>query len=311
MTENEFLLEDRVSKIKSVVEKYGEENFYMSFSGGKDSTVLSALVDVALPNNQIPRVYADTGIELKMIRDFVMEKQKKDSRIFIIKPSVPIKPMLEAEGYPFKSKAHSNYVKKYQRAGFNYKSVRAYTQMENTMSGRPIRISCPKKLMYQFSEENKLKISDMCCYNLKEKPLDDYMKSSGKKYAITGIMRSEGGRRSAAQCLAFHGGKLLQFHPLAVLSKEWEDWFIEEYKVEICDIYKPPYNFVRTGCKGCPFALHLQEELDTLEKYFPGERKQCELIWKPVYDEYRRLGYRLKKSDVNKQCELSDFLKGE
>lgn len=199
MTENEFLLEDRVSKIKSVVEKYGEENFYMSFSGGKDSTVLSALVDVALPNNQIPRVYADTGIELKMIRDFVMEKQKTDSRIFIIKPSVPIKPMLEAEGYPFKSKAHSNYVKKYQRAGFNYKSVRAYTQMENTMSGRPIRISCPKKLMYQFSEENKLKISDMCCYNLKEKPLYDYMKSSGKKYAITGIMRTEGGAEICCQ----------------------------------------------------------------------------------------------------------------
>lgn len=311
MTENEFLLEDRVSKIKSVIDKYGEENFYISFSGGKDSTVLSALVDVALPNNQIPRIYADTGIELKMIRDFVMEKQKADSRIFIIKPSVPIKPMLEAEGYPFKSKSHSNYVKKYQRAGFNYKSVRAYTKMENTMSGSPIRISCPQKLMYQFSEENKLKISDMCCYNLKEKPLVDYAKSSGKKYAITGIMRTEGGRRSAAHCLAFRGGKLLQFHPLAVLSKEWEDWFIEEYKVEICDIYKPPYNFVRTGCKGCPFALHLQEELDTLEKYFPGERKQCELIWKPVYDEYRRLGYRLKKDDVNKQYELSDYLKGE
>ena len=27
----------------------------------------------------------------------------------------------------------------------------------------------------------------------------------------------------------------------------------------------------------------------------PNERKQCEYIWKPVYEEYRRLGYRLKK----------------
>ena len=70
--------------------------------------------------------------------------------------------------------------------------------------------------------------------------------------------------------------------------------FLSEYNIDICDIYKPPYNFVRTGCKGCPFALNLQEELDTLEKYFPNERKQCEIIWKPVYDEYRRIGYRLK-----------------
>ena len=101
-------------------------------------------------------------------------------------------------------------------------------------------------------------------------------------------------RRFGAQCLAFIGKKLKNFQPLAPVTKDWEEWLISEYNIDICDIYKPPYNFVRTGCKGCPFALNLQEELDTLEKYFPNERKQCEIIWKPVYDEYRRLGYRLK-----------------
>lgn len=74
--------------------------------------------------------------------------------------------------------------------------------------------------------------------------------------------------------------------------------------VDICDIYKEPYNFPRTGCKGCPFAINLQEELDILEKYFPAERKQCELIWKPVYDEYRRIGYRLKKKEDFEQLKL-------
>ena len=71
---NEFLLQDRLQKIQQIVRKYGEENFYISFSGGKDSTVLSALVDMALPDNKIPRVYANTGIELNMIRDFVFKK---------------------------------------------------------------------------------------------------------------------------------------------------------------------------------------------------------------------------------------------
>ncbi len=70
--DNEFLLQDRIQKIQQIISQYGEENFAMSFSGGKDSTVLSALIDMALPNNKIPRLYANTGIELNMIRDFVI-----------------------------------------------------------------------------------------------------------------------------------------------------------------------------------------------------------------------------------------------
>ena len=103
MTENEFLLEDRKAKIKSIIEKYGEENFYISFSGGKDSTVLHNLIDLSLPSNKIPRVYANTGIELNMIRDFVFKLAEIDKRINIIKPQVPIKTTLENDGYPFKS----------------------------------------------------------------------------------------------------------------------------------------------------------------------------------------------------------------
>ena len=72
--DNEFLLQDRLQKIRQIINKYGEENFYISFSGGKDSTVLSALVDMALPGNKIPRVYANTGIEYKLILEFVMTK---------------------------------------------------------------------------------------------------------------------------------------------------------------------------------------------------------------------------------------------
>ena len=45
MTENEFLLADRIQKIKSMNELYDlEKNAYISFSGGKDSTVLYNLI---------------------------------------------------------------------------------------------------------------------------------------------------------------------------------------------------------------------------------------------------------------------------
>ena len=78
MTENDFILFDRIEIIKKTIEKYGEENFYISFSGGKDSTVLHHLIDEAIPGNKIPRVFMNTGIEYNDIRRFVEELTEKD-----------------------------------------------------------------------------------------------------------------------------------------------------------------------------------------------------------------------------------------
>lgn len=309
--DNVFLLMDRVQKIQQIVNQYGEQNFYISFSGGKDSTVLSALVDMALPDNKIPRVYANTGIEINMIRDFVFEKAKNDERVVIIKPQVPIKDTLENEGYPFKSKKHSALLKVYQK----YKTtegligLQCYLRIREDGKTWSSQNSCPQILKHQFEPTYKLKISDMCCLRMKEEPLKKWAKENNKPYTMIGIMREEGGRRSGANCLSFRKEKLQAFQPLVAITKEWEEWFIEHHNVEICAIYKPPYNFRRTGCKGCPFALDLQKELDVLEKFFPEERKQCEYIWAPVYKEYRKLGYRLRKDEKLKL--IDDLKKGQ
>ena len=304
MTENEFILSDRLQKIRQIIGKYGEDNFYISFSGGKDSTVLSKLVDMALPDNNIPRVYADTGIELNMIRDFVYSMAEKDHRVEIIKPSIPIIPMLEAEGYPFKSKEHSYKWSVYSKGGIRLKEVQRYLGLSKRPKDTDItvkRYMCPNKLLFQFTNsylKDGLKISDKCCIHLKENPLHEWQNRNNKPYGIVGLMHDEGGRRITAKCLTFQSNTLKAFQPLVPITKSWEEWFIKNYNVEICDIYKPPYNFPRTGCKGCPFIINLQEQLDVLQKYFPAERKQCEIIWKPVYDEYRRIGYRLKNDKV-------------
>lgn len=293
--DNEFILIDRIQKIQQIIKQYGEENFYISFSGGKDSTVLSFLIDMAIPGNKIPRVYANTGIELNMISNFVRELAQIDDRIQIIKPSTPIKQMLETVGYPFKSKEHSTYLSVYQNNKAITKSVNRYLNPDETRKS----FGCPKILRYQFNDGFNIKISKKCCDELKKKPLHKWQKENNKKYSIIGVMQSEGGERSSAQCLAFRNKKLYAFQPLAPISKDWEEWFIKEYNVKICDIYKPPYNFNRTGCKGCPYNIHLQRDLETLDKFFPNERKQCEIIWEPVYKEYRRINYRLKGGKHN------------
>lgn len=297
---NELLLQDRIEKIRSVIGKYGEENFYISFSGGKDSTVLHYLMDMALPDNKIPRVYVDTGIELLSLQHYVYLMAAKDDRIHIVKTHKNIKQVLNDNGYPFKSKIHSKMVSIYQK----YKTLEGRTGLQHYLNvatdGKEWskQNRCPKSLEYQFTERNTLKISDKCCLELKEKPLTDWGKEHGKKYYINGIRTAEGGRREKSSCMYIRRGDLVGFQPLAIVSNDWEDWFLGTFNIKLCELYYLPYNFKRTGCKGCPFNRNLQGELDTLAKYFPAERKQCEYIWKPVYEEYRRIGYRLRKVDT-------------
>lgn len=295
MDDYELLLADRLGVIKEVNKKYGlEDNAYLSFSGGKDSTIVHFLFDMALPGNNIPRVFIDTGIEYLEIRKFVMEIANKDPRFVIIKPSKPIKAILDKYGYPFKSKEHSHFLSCYQHSGFG-KSVNQYLKRD----GESKLITCPNSLRYQFDPSFQIKIGDKCCLKLKKEPAKKYEKESGRNIAITGMRSEEGGQRMRIKgCVLTDGeGNLKKFHPLIVVSEDWEEEFVKRNSIPLCALYKEPYNFKRTGCKGCPFALNLEEQLEIMEIYMPNERKQCELIWKPVYDEYRRLDYRLKKNE--------------
>ena len=291
--DNELLYFDRIEVIKSVNQKYDlEHNAYLSFSGGKDSTILHYLLDAALPNNQIPRVFIDTGIEYTMIRDFVLKLAETDKRIVIIKPSKPIKPTLDKVGYPFKSKEHSLRVEQFNR-GKNANYIKKYISGYDH-NGKPSTFVCPKILLYQFETREKYNYSNRCCYEMKKKPAHLWAKENKKTIVITGMRSEEGGNRARLGCLTDNNTK---FHPLIKVDDEWETWFIDKMNIKLAELYYPPFSFKRTGCKGCPYALDLQEQLEIMELYLPNERKQCEIIWKPVYDEYRRLGYRLRKSE--------------
>lgn len=226
MTENEFILADRISVIKETNKRWDlENNAYLSFSGGRDSTILHHLLDEALPNNRIPRVFIDTGIEYLAIRQFVMELASKDNRFQIIKPTQPIQKILETYGYPFKSKQHSHNVMVYQHSGMG-RSVKRYlgTIESNT------QFRCPKSLMYQFTEQFNLKLSDQCCLRLKKMPIHKWEKENNRKIAITGMRRGEGGERASIKGCVLTGkdGNITKFHLLLVVSDEWEDWIERE-----------------------------------------------------------------------------------
>ena len=298
----ELTLFDRIEVIKTINKKYDlENNAYISFSGGKDSTILHYLIDMALPNNRIPRVFINTGIEYNYIVEFVKELAAKDDRFIILKPTQAIKPMLEKYGYPFKSKQHSHnlaiYWRNKDKKEYNLSLKRYLGIIEsNTL------LRCPKQLQYQFTSEFKIKCSDSCCMKMKKEPVKKWQKENNKTIALTGMRKEEGGQRASLKgCIVTDkDNKIVKFHPLLVVDEEFENWFIEKNNIKLCKLYYEPFNFKRTGCRGCPFSLDLQEQLTIMETYLPNERKQCEIIWGPVYKEYRRIGYRLCKNEQTK-----------
>jgi len=86
------------SRIRDWINAYGEDGVYVSFSGGKDSTVLLDLVRQDYPN--VPAVFVDTGLEYPEIRQFV----KTFDNVEWLKPKMTFKQVIQKYGYPFISK---------------------------------------------------------------------------------------------------------------------------------------------------------------------------------------------------------------
>lgn len=91
-------------RIRQWIEEYGEEGVYVSFSGGKDSTVLLDIARSVYPD--IKAVFVDTGLEYPEIREFVKSFENVDW----LRPKMTFKQVIEKYGYPFISKEVSNNV---------------------------------------------------------------------------------------------------------------------------------------------------------------------------------------------------------
>lgn len=324
---NGFMLFDRVKKIRASILKVGQKKnkdlglglteeediltlgsgeFAISHSGGKDSCVMSVLTDIALPGNRIPRIHANTGMELSAINKFYHGLMEEDDRFYEIKPSVSVLKVLKTEGYPYKSKKHSHILERYQRTGEMLPSVTNYLGITGDYGSKNV---CPKILRDQFTEDmnpNKgadyLKISDKCCLRMKEEPLNKWQHEHNRPWSMIGVRHEEGGRRERSQCFDEKRRKL---QPLVPVTEDWENWFIKNYNVSICDCYNPPYSLYRTGCSGCPFAKDLETELVILGTYYPQDYRKAVLTFGPVYEDYRKRNFRLK--DGYGQMSIFDY----
>lgn len=92
------------NRIRGWINEYGEDGVYVSFSGGKDSTVLLDMVRKLYPG--VLAVFVDTGLEYPEIRNFV----KTFDNVEWLKPKKTFRQVIEEYGYPFISKEVSDKV---------------------------------------------------------------------------------------------------------------------------------------------------------------------------------------------------------
>lgn len=75
-----LITDEALSYISNRAAKFDSSSMFVSFSGGKDSTVTSHLVIRALGSESIPHIYGDTTLEYPESKDYIAEFKAKFPR---------------------------------------------------------------------------------------------------------------------------------------------------------------------------------------------------------------------------------------
>ena len=287
-----------------------EGEVYVSFSGGKDSTVLKHIVDNTPGVHDVPAVFVNTGLEYPEIQKFVKDvKAGKwdcfNSNVEIVRPEMRFDEVVKKYGYPVISKEISSCVK---GAKTGSKSRLARLNGTCTMQdGTPSMYNCPK---WKFMLDAPYEIGADCCKIMKKNPAKEYEKETGRK-AIIGMLADESVKRREAWmktgCNAFDL-KRPQSQPMAFWTEQDILHYIKKFNVPYCPVYgdiqvKPPegteegqINAIdylgcwdesdilettgcsRTGCIFCMFGCHLEKEpnrFQRLKETHPRQYEYC------------------------------------
>lgn len=93
-------------RINEWVNEFGEDGVYLSFSGGKDSTVLAHIIREVCGYKNIPFVFVDVPTQYPELKEFA----KTFDNLVILKPKISFAQVCEKYGFPMISKEVSNCV---------------------------------------------------------------------------------------------------------------------------------------------------------------------------------------------------------
>lgn len=272
-------------RIYEWVREFGINGCYVSFSGGKDSTVLLHLVRQIYP--EIEAVFVDTGLEYTEIRKFV----KTFDNVTILRPDMRFDNVIEKYGYPVISKEVSEAV---EGARVHIKDGKKYESHYNKLMGlRKTKDGSPSphnQAKWKFLVDAPFKISNKCCNVMKKKPVHKFYKQTGKA-PIVATMAEESRLRTQQYlkqgCNGFNN-KIPTSTPMGFWTEQDVLQYIYEKNIPYASVYgeikKGPDGLFyttgckRTGCMFCMFGCHLEKQpnrFQKMQKTHPRQYEYC------------------------------------
>lgn len=224
---------------------------YVSFSGGKDSTVLLHLCRIIKPD--LKAVFCNTGNEYPYIVKFVRQTENVD----IIYPKLKPYEVFDKYGFPLISKEQSQALRQIKTSKSDkLRHIRLYGRGAKKSSG-------VLSIKWRPLIEKDYICSEMCCEKLKKSPFHAYEKSSGLR-PILGMMAGESSMRTSnyvrnGGCNIFLDDPLkMKSLPLSIWTEQdiWD--YIKDRGLAISDVYSK--GAVRTGCMFCGFGCQNKED---------------------------------------------------
>lgn len=240
---------------------------YVSFSGGKDSTVLLHMVRKIYPD--VVGVFLDTGLEYPEIKEFV----KSTPNIVTIRPEMMFNKVIETYGYPVISKEIAKFIDEYRRNPNGY-TAKKFDPNSDYVKKYGSRYCLEKWIPLRDSE---FKISDKCCNIMKKKPAKKFEKESGLKPFI-GTMAVESNLRKTEYLK--HGCNSFEtIRPSSTPMGFWTEddvlQYLKEFNVPYASVYGSIYmddkgwyhttGANRTGCMFCMFGVQSEKSPNRFE----------------------------------------------
>ena len=221
-------------RIREWIGEFGTDGVYVSFSGGKDSTVLLHLVREINPD--IPAVFVDTGLEYPEIREFV----KTFDNVTWLKPKMTFKDVINKYGYPFISKEVSKNVYYARKAIENGNMDNVHVQKMNgelkDENGEKSTFNTEK---YNFMVNAPYLFGNGCCDVMKKSPAKKYEKETGR-VMMTAQMAEESRLRTQKWlqngCNAFDNKRPVS-NPMSFWTEQDVLNYIKMNHIQIASVY--------------------------------------------------------------------------